>query len=375
MGAVVLKDFSWERMIAAAEAVRERACRAAGALNQAGIPHFVVGDHAVAFWVARVDKEAVRNTKDVDLLVRRDDFPRIVDVLQSIGFIHQDVSGVDLFLDGPEGSVRSAVHIVFAGEKVRPDYPLPTPDVAEAEPGPDFPVPTLDALVRMKLTSFRLKDKVHLMDMLDVGLIDESWAGRFPPEISARLGSSSKSESGKHDDDVPDPSPLRRPPPDGQGRAGRDRRRIRLAAGHQPRNGEPERPHDRPASGPRGLSPGEFVAGEVDGPRRPVVIGPSPEHLDESGRVVEVGLRPPRRRAVGVPFEEPAEPVAQGPRGDRDDPAHLVAPLAPERAGELLDLPSRYDGQVPGLLGPEPQLDAHRRRVGEEPIPQRRIDV
>jgi Uncharacterised nucleotidyltransferase len=188
MGAVVLKDFSWERMIAAVEEVRERACRAAGALNQAGIPHVVIGGHAVASWVARVDKEAVRNTKDVDLLVRRDDFPRVVDALQSVGFIHQDVSGVDLFLDGPEGSVRSAVHIVFAGEKERPDYLLPTPDVAEAEPGPDFPVPTLDALVRMKLTSFRLKDKVHLMDMLDVGLIDESWAGRFPPEISARLG-------------------------------------------------------------------------------------------------------------------------------------------------------------------------------------------
>ena len=72
----------------------------------------------MASWVARVDKEAVRNTKDVNLLVRRDDFPRVVEVLQSIGFIHQNVSGVDLFLDGPEGSVRSAIHIVFAGEKV-----------------------------------------------------------------------------------------------------------------------------------------------------------------------------------------------------------------------------------------------------------------
>jgi hypothetical protein len=76
---------------------------------------------------------------------------------------------------------------VFAGEKVREEYLLPTPDVAEVEAGPDFPVPTLDALVRMKLTSFRLKDKVHLLDLLDVGLIDESWCGRLPPEIADRL--------------------------------------------------------------------------------------------------------------------------------------------------------------------------------------------
>jgi hypothetical protein len=187
MGALILRDFSWERMIAAVEEVRERARRAAAALEQAGIPHVIVGGHAVAAWVARVDKEAVRNTKDVDLLVRRDDLSRVVDVLQSIGFIYQNVSGVDLFLDGPEGSVRSAIHVVFAGEKVRPEYLLPTPDVVDAEAGPDFPVPTLDALVRMKLTSFRLKDKVHLLDMLEVGLIDESWCDRLSPEIAARL--------------------------------------------------------------------------------------------------------------------------------------------------------------------------------------------
>ena len=146
-----------------------------------------MGGHAVASWVARVDREAVRNTKDVALLVCREDFPEIVRVLESIGFVHQIVSGIDLFLDGPEGSVRSAVRIVFAGEKVRTDYPLPMPEITEAEPGPDFPVPTLDALVRMKLTSFRLKDQVHLLDLLGVGLIDESWYARVAPELAPRL--------------------------------------------------------------------------------------------------------------------------------------------------------------------------------------------
>jgi hypothetical protein len=184
---LVLKDFSWERMIAAVEQVRERAIRSAGALRQAGIPHVVIGGHAVASWVARVDKEAVRNTKDVDLLVRREDFARVVEILESVGFVHQNVAGVDLLLDGPDGSLRSAVHLVFAGEKVKPEYLLPTPEITESESGPDFPVPTLEALVRMKLTSFRLKDKVHLIDLLDVGLIDESWCDRLPAGIARRL--------------------------------------------------------------------------------------------------------------------------------------------------------------------------------------------
>ena len=106
MTSVKLQDFSWERMIAAVDAVRERACRVAAALDRAGIPHAVVGGNAVAAWVARVDVEAVRNTKDVDLLVRREDFERAIEAAQAVGFVHQNVAGVDLFLDGPEGSVR-----------------------------------------------------------------------------------------------------------------------------------------------------------------------------------------------------------------------------------------------------------------------------
>ena len=79
MTPVTLKDSSWERMVAAVEDVRELAgLRRAGALRQAGIPHVVVGGNAVAAWVVRVDQEAVRNTKDVDLLVPRQDFERIV---------------------------------------------------------------------------------------------------------------------------------------------------------------------------------------------------------------------------------------------------------------------------------------------------------
>lgn len=182
-----LHDFSWERMVAAVDAVRERACRAATALQQAGIPYMMVGGHAVASWVARVDPEAVRNTKDVDLLVRRGDFSRLLAALESVGFVHHHVNGIDVFLDGPEGSVRSGVHVVFAGELVRPGELALSPDVTESEPGADFAVPTLDALVRMKLTSFRLHDKVHLLDLIGVGLVDESWVERMSPELGLRL--------------------------------------------------------------------------------------------------------------------------------------------------------------------------------------------
>jgi hypothetical protein len=174
-------------MIRAAERVRERLMRATAALEMAGVPYAVAGGNAVAAWVSRVDEAAVRNTQDVDLLLRRADLDGATAALAPAGFVRRHVAGIDWFLDGPEAKARDAVRVVFAGEKVRPEYPLPAPDVAESEPSGPFRVLTLDELVRMKLTSFRDKDRTHLRDLLEVGLIDASWCARLFPELAARL--------------------------------------------------------------------------------------------------------------------------------------------------------------------------------------------
>ena len=185
--AIELKDFSWDRMIEAVQAVRDRALRATRALENAGIPYAMAGGNAVAAWVARVDRAAVRNTQDVDLLVRRSDLPAITTALEAAGFVRATVMDVVCFIDGPSGSPRDAVHLLFAAEKVRDSYPLPTADVTESVPADDYAIVTLEALVRMKLNSFRRKDQTHLLDMLSLGLVDASWLPRLVPEHAARL--------------------------------------------------------------------------------------------------------------------------------------------------------------------------------------------
>jgi hypothetical protein len=176
-----------ERMVRAVEMVRERLLKAARALDAAGIPDAVIGGNAVAAWVARVDPAAVRNTADVDILVDRSDLERVKDALTAAGFQYHETLDVHVFLDGPRASPREAVHVLFTGEKVQPDYLAPTPSVTEAEAGDLFRVLNLEALVRMKLTSFRLKDQVHIQDLIGVGLIDATWPSRFMPELAARL--------------------------------------------------------------------------------------------------------------------------------------------------------------------------------------------
>ena len=185
--AVELRAFSWDRMIEAVHAVRDRALRATRALENAGIPYAMAGGNAVAAWVARVDRAAVRNTQDVDLLVRRSDLPAITTALESAGFVPATVMDVVCFIDGPDGSPRDAIQLLFAAEKVRETYPLPTADVTESVPADDYTIVTLEALVRMKLNSFRDKDRMHLRDFLSLGLIDAAWLPRLVPEHAARL--------------------------------------------------------------------------------------------------------------------------------------------------------------------------------------------
>jgi hypothetical protein len=174
-------------MVRAVEKVRQRLLRVTAALDQAGILYAVIGGNAVAAWVARVDESAVRNTADVDLLLRREDLERAATALTQAGFFYQETLGVHVFRDSPEAKLRESVHVLIAGEKVQPDYVAPTPDPAESEKAEHFRLLNLEALVRMKLTSFRDKDRTHLRDLIDIGLIDRTWPARFQPELAARL--------------------------------------------------------------------------------------------------------------------------------------------------------------------------------------------
>lgn len=187
MADVMLGGVPFDRMIRAVEKVRERLRRAASALERANIPYAVVGGNAVAAHVARVDESAVRNTQDVDLLIRRADLEAAKQALAHAGFIYRHVKSIDMFLDGPDAKARDAVHVIYAGEKVRSEDLFPVPDLSETEPAPGFRMVNLEALARMKLIAFRDKDRVHLRDFLDVGLLDATWLDRLPPELAERL--------------------------------------------------------------------------------------------------------------------------------------------------------------------------------------------
>jgi len=175
-----------EAVIMHQERLRERLLKAAHALETAGIPYALVGGNAVAHYVGQVSPGAVRNTAVVDFLLRRGDIEAAKVCLGEAGFEYRNAAGVTMFLDSDD--FREAVHIIMAGEKMRPDYAMAAPSLDRVEHTSEgFAVIPFLQLVEMKLTSNRLKDRVHLIDMIETKLLSYETLAQLPESLRPRL--------------------------------------------------------------------------------------------------------------------------------------------------------------------------------------------
>jgi hypothetical protein len=109
----------------AVEKVRERLLRTAQALEQGGVPYVVIGGNAVAIWVGSKDEGAIRNTKDVAVLLNRTDFQRAAEAMANAGF------DLTVFLDRADPMPSRGVHVIFAGEKIKASDPFPAPGLVK----------------------------------------------------------------------------------------------------------------------------------------------------------------------------------------------------------------------------------------------------
>jgi hypothetical protein len=162
--------------------------RLAAALRQAGIEYRVIGGVATFIHVSERDPLLARMTRDVDLAIDRDCLQALAEAVRPFGFEYRHAAGVDMLVDTAQPKVRSSVHLVFVGEKVRADYPEPVPDFSPpVRTAEGLLVASVADLVRMKLTSFRENDRVHVRDMDSVGLITAEIEGQLSDLFRQRL--------------------------------------------------------------------------------------------------------------------------------------------------------------------------------------------
>ncbi len=164
------------------------------ALDHASVPYEIIGGLAVFVHVERVDPALSRLTRDIDAMVRRVDLPKIQEAVQPYGLVYRHVAGLDMLVEAANPKAKTAIHLVMAGERVRPDSVEPTPDLGTGEIIMGARITSIDHLLRMKLTSFRLKDQVHIQDLDGAGLITRSMEDALSPILQQRLAQVRASE-------------------------------------------------------------------------------------------------------------------------------------------------------------------------------------
>jgi hypothetical protein len=169
------------------EQLFELAQRVQEAFDSAQLDYRVVGGLAAYLYVEEVEPDAGRLTRDIDIAVRRADLDAIKRAVEPFGLQYRHVAGVDMLVQTGELSARRAVHMIFAGEKVRQDYAEPAPELGAYRTIQGIRLAPLADLVRMKLTSFRAKDEAHLKDLDEAGLITPEIEDGLSPILRERL--------------------------------------------------------------------------------------------------------------------------------------------------------------------------------------------
>lgn len=182
---------SFEELLIQFQTIRDRLRRATTALNDASVPHAVAGGNAVAAWIHSMpaNRRAILHTSDVDILVRRSELEAVRDVLIAAGFQYRKGAGIHVFYEGDRSQWREGIHLLFADEKVRADYAVPAPKIDESEEYDGVRYLNLLAVLAMKLTSFREKDRLHVMAMIEVGLVRREMIELVPAPLAERLRS------------------------------------------------------------------------------------------------------------------------------------------------------------------------------------------
>jgi hypothetical protein len=173
--AVFVNTFFEERV----ERLFDLAHKVRQAFDSAGLEYRVVGGLAAYMYAEEREADSGRLTKDIDIVIRRTDLDAVARAVEPFGLQYRHVAGVDMLVQTEDPSARRAVHMIFAGEKVREEYPEPTPELGASREIRGIRLVPIEDLIRMKLSSFRLRDQTHLKDLEELDLI--------PPGIEASL--------------------------------------------------------------------------------------------------------------------------------------------------------------------------------------------
>ena len=159
------------------------------ALQAAGVPFEVVGGVAVNAHILAISRSRSFVTRDIDLLVSRDDLPRIQQAAEPLGYGAKKMLG-GYTLIRPQQDLAESIHLLFVGEKSKSTQAFPHPALDPESKqlfGITIPVAPLKDLLQMKLNAMRPKDIIHIETLDDVGLITPAVERNLPVSLQEKL--------------------------------------------------------------------------------------------------------------------------------------------------------------------------------------------
>lgn len=163
--------------------------RILNALRETGVHFEVVGGVAVNAHIYALDRSRTSVTRDIDVLIRRENVERVAKAAEPRGYRARKMMG-GYTLVRPGQALAEAVRLLFAGEKSKSTQPLPHPEIRPEEISLidiNIPVAPFDDLLQMKLSSLGPEDLVHIETLDDVGLITSAVEKRLPTLLQERL--------------------------------------------------------------------------------------------------------------------------------------------------------------------------------------------
>ena len=159
------------------------------ALQSAGVRFEVIGGVAVNAHIFFSHRSRSFVTRDIDVLLHRDDLARVTQAVQPLGYEAKKIMG-GYTLIRRDQDLAEAIHLIFVGEKSKTIQPYPHPELHPELKnlfGVSIPVASLQDLLHMKLNSLRPKDLIHLETLDEAGLITPALEQALPQILQNRL--------------------------------------------------------------------------------------------------------------------------------------------------------------------------------------------
>lgn len=166
--------------------VQKRQSTIVASLLKQNIAFALSGSNATYLWIENTDSSAVRLFRNIEFIINREDIEAVILALAAVELKADQRGDCVVFRSPTTKRERTSDRSYLSGELVE-NSDVRIPELKTIAFLRGVPVIELETLVQFQLRRHKLDDRVDVRDLIDVGLVDQTWTSKLPPELAPRL--------------------------------------------------------------------------------------------------------------------------------------------------------------------------------------------